>query len=123
MYVALGGQAAPALVEGQLVKVRAGEPVLRSLIAADEHIYSGLQPDANGGGINEALTPIHGNGGVIGALCLGRKGAIGFVPADLGALDELGSMAGIVLGNSRILHPPTRPTPHLATALHPPPAL
>ena len=117
MYVALDGQATPAPVDGQLAKVRAGEPVLRSLIAADEHVYSGLRPDANGGGLNEALTPIHGNGGVIGALCLGRKGAIGFVPADLGALDELGSMAGIVLENSRILQAVTGQASKLDTAL------
>jgi len=117
MYVALDGQAAPAPIDAQLAKVRAGEPVLRSLIAADEHIYSGLQPDANGGGLNEALTPIHGNGGVVGALCLGRKGAIGFVAADLGALDELGSMAGIVLENSRILQAVTGQASKLDTAL------
>jgi GAF domain-containing protein len=116
-YVALGSPAASAQVEGPLAKVRGGEPVLRSLIAADEHVYSGLQPDANGGGLNEALTPIHGNGGVIGALCLGRKGAIGFVQGDLGPLDELGSMAGIVLENSRILQAVTGQASQLDTTL------
>ncbi|HXM73290.1 MAG TPA: GAF domain-containing protein [Candidatus Dormibacteraeota bacterium] len=115
-YVTLGAPAASAQVEGPLVKVRGGEPVLRSLIATDEHVYSGLQRDANGG-INEALTPIHGNGGVIGALCLGRKGAIGFVQGDLGALDELGSMAGIVLENSRILQAVTGQASQLDTTL------
>jgi len=116
-YVTLGAPAATAQVDGPLAKVRNGEPVLRSLIAADEHIYSGLQPDANGGGLNEALAPIHGNGGVIGALCLGRKGAIGFVRADLGPLDELGSMAGIVLENSRILQVVTGQASQLDTTL------
>jgi GAF domain-containing protein len=118
MYVALGSPSDSAEAVGPLLaKVRSGEPVLRSLIAADELIYSGLQPDANGGGINEALTPIHGNGGVIGALCLGRKGAIGFAPGDLGALDELGSMAGIVLENSRILQVVTGQASQLDTTL------
>jgi HD-GYP domain-containing protein (c-di-GMP phosphodiesterase class II) len=116
-YVALGAPTVSAEVEGPLAKVRGGEPVLRSLIAADEHIYSGLQPDGNGGGLNEALTPIHGNGGVIGALCLGRKGAIGFVQGDLGALDELGSMAGVVLENSRILQAVTGQASQLDTTL------
>jgi HD-GYP domain-containing protein (c-di-GMP phosphodiesterase class II) len=116
-YIALGAPGASAQVEGPLAKVRGGEPVLRSLIAVDEHVYSGLQPDLNGGGLNEALTPIHGNGGVIGALCLGRKGAIGFAQADLGALDELGSMAGIVLENSRILQAVTGQASQLDTTL------
>jgi HD-GYP domain-containing protein (c-di-GMP phosphodiesterase class II) len=116
-YVALGALGASAQVEGPLAKVRGGEPVLRSLIAADEHVYSGLQPDLNSGGLNEALTPIHGKGGVIGALCLGRIGAIGFAQADLGALDELGSMAGIVLENSRILQAVTGQASQLDTTL------
>ena len=73
-----GGPTDPAPVEGALAKVRDGQPVLRSLITADEHIYSGLQPETGGGTVNEALTPIHGNGGIIGALCLGRSGPIGF---------------------------------------------
>jgi HD-GYP domain-containing protein (c-di-GMP phosphodiesterase class II) len=116
-YVELGAPAAPAAVEGPLAKVRGGEAVLRSLIAADEHIYSGLRPDGPNGGLNEALTPIHGSGGVIGALCLGRNGAIGFGQADLGALDELGSMAGVVLENSRILQAVTGQASQLDTTL------
>ena len=116
-YVTLGGTAESTQVDGLLAKVRNGEAVLRSLIAVDEHIYSGLQPDANGGGLNEALAPIHGNGGIVGALCLGRKGAIGFVRADLGPLDELGSMAGIVLENSRILQVVTGQATQLDTTL------
>ena len=116
-YVALGAPAGSAPVDGPLAKVRAGSPVLRSLIHADEQIYSGLRADGNGAGINEALAPIHGNGGVIGALCLGRKGAIGFVAGDLGALDELGSMAGIVLENSRILQAVTGQRSQLDTTL------
>jgi len=116
-FVALGASAASAEVEGPLAKVRGGETVLRSLIAADEHTYSGLQPDGNGGGLNEALTPIHGNGSVIGALCLGRKGAIGFAQGELGLLDELGSMAAVVLENSRILQAVTGQASRLDTTL------
>ncbi len=116
-YVSLGAPASSAPVEGPLARVRAGDPVLRNLIAADEHTFSSLPFDATGGGLNEALTPIHGNGGVVGALCLGRKGPIGFVQGDLGALDELGSMAGIVLENSRILQAVTGQASVLDTTL------
>ncbi|HXJ48408.1 MAG TPA: GAF domain-containing protein, partial [Candidatus Acidoferrum sp.] len=116
-YFALGAEGVPEEVQGALVKVRGGEAVLRSLITADEPIYSGLNPDGNGGGLNEALTPIHGNGGVIGALCLGRTGAIGFAQGELGSLDELGSMAAVVLENSRILQAVTGHASKLDTAL------
>jgi GAF domain-containing protein len=109
--------AEPAHVEGALAKVRDGQPVLRSLITEEEHIYSGLRPETKGGTINEALTPIHGNGGIIGALCLGRSGAIGFSQPDVHALDELGSMAGVVLENSRILQAVTGQASRLDTTL------
>jgi GAF domain-containing protein len=112
-----GGPTEPAPIDGALAKVRDGQPVLRSLITADEHIYSGIQPETKGGTVNEALTPIHGNGGIIGALCLGRSGAIGFTQPDLPALDELGSMAGVVLENSRILQAERGQTSKLDTAL------
>ena len=116
-YSGLGKANGSAQVEGLLAKVRNGEPVLRSLITADEHIYSGLEPETTGGAVNEALTPIHGNGGVIGALCLGRLGTVGFTQRDLPALDELGSMAGIVLENSRILQVVTGQASQLDTTL------
>ena len=125
MYVMLGdaGQAwgggltEPAPIDGALAKVRDGQPVLRSLITAEEHIYSGIQPETKGGPVNEALTPIHGNGGIIGALCLGRRGAIGFTQPDVPALDELGSMAGVVLENSRLLQAATGQASELDTTL------
>ena len=116
-YAGLGGANGSAQIDGLLAKVRDGEPVLRSLITADEHIYSGLEPETRGGAVNEALTPIHGNGGVIGALCLGRRGIMGFTQRDLPALDELGSMAGIVLENSRILQVVTGQASQLDTTL------
>ena len=117
-YVPLGAlQTASSPIEGPMAKVKAGEPVLRSLITEEEHIYSGLLPGTKGGGVNEALTPIHGNGGVIGALCLGRNGSIGFTQRDLTALNELGAMAGIVLENSRFLEAVTGQASILDTAL------
>src|SRR5258706_2650260 len=125
MYIVLGdserwpGEAAPepAHIEGALAKVRDGQPVLRSLVTEEEHIYSGIRPATKGEPINEALTPIHGNGGIIGALCLGRRGAIGFTQPDVAALDELGSMAGVVLENSRILQAVTGQASKLDTTL------
>src|SRR5258708_16547622 len=102
-YVTRGGAGGAGPIEGPLAKVRDGEAVLRSLITQDEHVYSGQRSESNGGAVNEALTPIHGHEGVIGALCLGRNGTAGFTQRDLPALDELGSMAGIALENSIIL--------------------
>ena len=112
-----GGPTEPVPIDGALAKVRDGQPVLRNLITADEHIFSGLQPASKGGTVNEALTPIHGNGGIIGALCLGRSGAIGFTQPDVPALDELGSMAEVVLENSRILQASRGQASKLDTAL------
>jgi HD-GYP domain-containing protein (c-di-GMP phosphodiesterase class II) len=106
-----------ARVEGPIAKVREGEAVLRSLVTEAEHIYSGMQPASQGGTVNEALTPIHGNSGVIGALCLGRNGTTGFSQRDIAALDDLGSMAGVVLENSRILQAVTGQATKLDTAL------
>ncbi|HEV2028699.1 MAG TPA: GAF domain-containing protein [Candidatus Dormibacteraeota bacterium] len=120
-YIVLGAQgdiqSDSARVEGPLAKVRAGESVLRNLITEAETIYSGLEPHTKGGTVNEALTPIHGSGGVIGAMCLGRKGTAGFTQRDLAALVELGSMAGIVLENSRILQAVTGQASQLDTTL------
>jgi GAF domain-containing protein len=116
-YVVLGASGGAGQVEGPLAKVREGEAVLRSLITPDEHIYSGLLPDKDGGAINEALTPIHGHDGIIGALCLGRSSTAGFTTRDLPALNELGSMAGIALENSRFLEAVTGQASILDTAL------
>jgi HD-GYP domain-containing protein (c-di-GMP phosphodiesterase class II) len=117
-YTVLGAaQVEPTPISGPLAKVRDGETVLRSLITEDEHIYSGLQPETRGGTVNEALTPIHGNSGVIGAMCLGRKGPAGFTRRDVAALEELGSIAGVVLENSRILQAVTGQASQLDTTL------
>jgi HD-GYP domain-containing protein (c-di-GMP phosphodiesterase class II) len=102
-YVVLGGSRDSIPVAGPLAKVRDGETVLRSLVTIDEGIYSGLIPTSEGGTTNEALTPIRGKEGVFGAICLGRNGTTGFNQRDIAALDELGSMAGVAVENSRIL--------------------
>jgi GAF domain-containing protein len=116
-YVILGGSDSPAPIAGPLARVREGETVLRSLITADEGLYSGLAPSTEGGTTNEALTPIRGKEGVIGAICLGRNGSAGFNQRDTAALDELGSMAGVAVENSRILQVVTGQASKLDTAL------
>ena len=116
-YVILGESNVSLPIVGPLAKVRDGETVLRSLIAADEGLFSGLAPSAEGGTINEALTPIRGKDGVFGAICLGRNGSVGFSQRDVAALDELGSMAGVAVENSRILQVVTGQASKLDTAL------
>ncbi|MFI4978488.1 MAG: GAF domain-containing protein, partial [Solirubrobacterales bacterium] len=116
-YQLLDGTSEPHPVEGQLLKVRDGETVLRPLVDESEHIYSGLQPETQGGTVNEALTPIRSKSGVVGALCLGRRGTSSFSPRDVPALDELGSMAGVAVESSRILQVVTGEASKLHTAL------
>jgi HD-GYP domain-containing protein (c-di-GMP phosphodiesterase class II) len=91
--------------------------MLRNLITEDEGIYSGLHPESLGGTVNEALTPVRGKTGVIGALCLGRRGTSGFSQQDVASLDDLGSMAGVAVENSRILQVVTGQASRLDTAL------
>jgi HD-GYP domain-containing protein (c-di-GMP phosphodiesterase class II) len=117
-YLVLDGSAsAPEPVDGPLARVRDGETMLRNLVTEDEGIFSGLQPDRLGGTVNEALTPIRGKSGVIGALCLGRRGNAGFTQPDVSALDDLGSMAGVAVENSRILQVVSGQASRLDTAL------
>jgi len=116
-YVVLDGSAAPEPIDGPLTRVLAGETMVRNLITEDEGIYSGLHPDSLGGTVNEALTPIRSKTGVIGALCLGRHGTSGFSQQDIASLDDLGSMAGVAVENSRILQVVTGQASRLDTAL------
>ena len=117
-YVVLDrGTSAAEPIYGPLVRVRDGETVLRNLVAEDEGIYCGLHPERLGGTVNEALTPIRGKAGIIGALCLGRRGNAGFTQQDLSALDDLGSMAGVAVENSRILQVVSGQASRLDTAL------
>ncbi|HEV2475232.1 MAG TPA: GAF domain-containing protein, partial [Candidatus Dormibacteraeota bacterium] len=112
-----GSPPVPEPTDGPLARVRDGETMLRNLVTEDEGIYSGLRPDRLGGTVNEALTPIRGKAGVIGALCLGRRGNAGFTQQDIGALDDLGSMAGVAVENSRILQVVSGQASRLDTAL------
>ncbi len=116
-YVILGSPNGSAPIEGPLSRVHQGETVLRNLITEEDSIYSGLKPAQKGDTANEALTPIRGKGGVLGALCLGRKGMSSFSQRDVAALDELGSMAGIAVENSRILQAVAGQASKLDTAL------
>jgi HD-GYP domain-containing protein (c-di-GMP phosphodiesterase class II) len=111
------GGSAPEPVDGPLTRVREGETMLRNLVTEEEGIYSGLHPEQFGGTVNEALTPIRGKAGVIGALCLGRRGMSGFSQQDVPALDDLGSMAGVAVENSRILQVVSGQASRLDTAL------
>jgi GAF domain-containing protein len=111
------GAPASEAIEGPLARVRDGETMLRNLVTEDEGIYCGLHPERLGGTINEALTPIRGKVGVIGALCLGRRGTSGFSQQDVSALDDLGSMSGVAVENSRILQVVTGQATRLDTAL------
>jgi GAF domain-containing protein len=112
-----GSNSSPEPIDGLLARVRDGETMLRNLVTEDEGIYSGLHPERFGGTINEALTPIRGKSGVIGALCLGRRGNAGFTQQDIGALGDLGSMGGVAVENSRILQVATGQASRLDTAL------
>ena len=111
------GAPASEAIDGPLARVRDGETMLRNLVTEDEGIYCGLHPERLGGTINEALTPIRGKVGVIGALCLGRRGTSGFSQQDVSALDDLGSMSGVAVENSRILQVVTGQATRLDTAL------
>jgi len=63
--------------------------VLRNAVTEEQSGRSASEArDARGDG-EEALTPIRGKTGVIGALCLGRRGTSSFTQHDIGALDEL----------------------------------
>ncbi|HXN91055.1 MAG TPA: GAF domain-containing protein [Candidatus Sulfotelmatobacter sp.] len=100
-----------------LARVRNGETVLRNAVTEEQRTFSGLRLETHAITVNEALTPIRGKTGVIGALCLGRRGTSSFTQHDVGALDELGSMAGVAVENSRILQVVTGQASRLDTAL------
>jgi len=100
-----------------LGRVRNGETVLRNAVTEEQRTFSGLRLETHAVTVNEALTPIRGKTGVIGALCLGRRGTSSFSQHDIGALEELGSMAGVAVENSRILQVVTGQASRLDTAL------
>ena len=119
-YVVLNGSTAIEPIQpidAMLARVRDGDTMLRNLVTEDEGIYCGLQPEKLGATVNEALTPIRSKDGVIGVLCVGRRGTVGFSQQDVAALDDLGSMAGVAVENSRILQVVTGQASRLDTAL------
>ena len=116
-YVFVGEPFEPLPIDGPMAKVRRGDTVLRSLVTVEEGIFSGVKPSAHGGTANEALIPIRAQHGVLGAICLGRNGSSGFNQRDVAALNELGSIAGVAVENSRILQAVTGQASKLDTAL------
>jgi GAF domain-containing protein len=104
-------------LDESLVRVRGGETVLRNAVTEQQPTFSGLRLETHAVTVNEALTPIRGKTGVIGGLCLGRRGTSSFTQHDIAALDELGSMAGVAIENSRILQVVTGQASRLDTAL------
>jgi len=116
-YVFVDGKDAPAAVDGVMNRVRKGEVVIRSHAPAEDGVFSGLKPSASAHSVNEVLAPIRGGQGVLGAICLGRNATAGFNQQDAAALQELGSMAGVAVENSRILATVTGQASKLDTAL------
>src|SRR5713226_8594608 len=116
-YVFAGAPFAPSPIAGPMAKVRGGETVLRTLVTVEEGIFSGLQPSTLGSTVNEAVVPIRAQHGVLGAICLGRSAASVFTQRDIATLDELGSLAGVAVENSRILQAVTGQATKLDTAL------
>ena len=116
-FVFIDGQGAAMPLEGPMLRVRKGETVIRSHAAAEEGVFSGVAPSTTAHTVNELLAPIGGKDGVLGAICLGRTATTGFSQLDAAALEELGSMAGVAVENSRILATVTGQASKLDTAL------
>src|SRR6266702_353803 len=116
-FVFIDGKGAAAPIEGLMLRVRKGETVIRSHAAAEDGVFSGITPSTTAGTVNELLAPIGGKDGVLGAICLGRNATTGFNQPDAAALEELGSMAGVAVENSRILATVTGQASKLDTAL------
>ena len=116
-YTFLDGKGASEPMTEPLLKVQAGETVIRNQAQADGELLSGVDPGETAFTVNEALVPIRGGSGVMGAICLGRAGAGGFDQRDAVALADLGAMAGVAVENSRILEAVTGQASKLDTAL------
>ena len=96
--------AAADLEKSALAEVKnEGKTVIRRLVTRADGLFSGVDPGSDTAQVAEALAPITGREGVFGALCLGRKGGMGFGDKDIPALQELGAIAGVAVENSRIL--------------------
>ena len=104
-YLIVGGSAiASEIDKSPLSEVKnEGKTVIRRLVTRADGLFSGVDPGSDTAQVAEALAPITGREGVFGALCLGRKGGMGFGDKDIPALQELGAIAGVAVENSRIL--------------------
>ena len=104
-YLIVGGSAVGSdLEKSPLAEVKnEGKTVIRRLVTRSDGLFSGVDPGSETAQVAEALAPITGREGVFGALCLGRKGGMGFGDKDIPALQELGAIAGVAVENSRIL--------------------
>jgi len=104
-YLMVGGSAVGSdLEKSPLAEVKnEGKTVIRRLVTRSDGLFSGVDPGSDMAQVAEALAPITGREGVFGALCLGRKGGMGFGDKDIPALQELGAIAGVAVENSRIL--------------------
>jgi HD-GYP domain-containing protein (c-di-GMP phosphodiesterase class II) len=118
-YHILGGSRVGSdLTKSPLAEVeREGKVVLRRLLTKGDGLFSGLDPGSENAQAAEALAPITGREGVFGALCLGRKGGMGFGDKDIPALQELGAIAGVAVENSRILQRISGQTVKMTSAL------
>ncbi len=116
-FVYIDGKDVPAPIQGPIARVQKGEIVIRSHAPADDGVFSGLTPSTTAHTVNELLAPIRGKGSVLGAICLGRNASTGFNQQDAAALEELGTMAGVAVENSRILATVTGQASKLDTAL------
>ena len=116
-FLYLDGIEPAAPIDGPLARVRKGEVVIRSHAPAEDGVFSGVAPSSTAQTVNEVLAPIRSGEGVLGAICLGRTATSGFNKQDAGALEELGSMAGVAVENSRLLSAVTGQASKLDTAL------
>lgn len=118
-YVILGGSPIPGDLAGSaLADVRSsGRTVIRRMLTRADGLFSGVDPGSEVAQAAEALAPITGRDGVFGALCLGRRGGMGFGDRDIPALQELGAIAGVAVENSRILQRVSGQAVKVTTAL------
>ncbi len=116
-YTMVGGSPVPSPIAGGLEDVWLGQTVIRAAVTGHDGLYSGLEPP-EGNAVSEALVPIRGKQAVLGAICLGRRQAKTFGTADLPALDELGTMAGVAVENAHALEQVSGQASKLDTALN-----
>ena len=117
-YTMTDGSAVPVPIgSSALTNVVQGQTVIRKSATQADGLFSGLEPP-EGNAVAEALIPIRGKQGVLGAVCLGRRQANSFTERELPTLDELGTMAGIAVENSHMLEKATGQASKLDTAIN-----